>query len=252
MSSIAHTRRREKRCPLKNQSSLLRGLNSGLPIALGYIPIAITYGLIAKTQGIPLWFTMALSLTTFAGSSQFIALQLLAAGGGAVEIILTTFAINFRNFLMASAVSLRGASGYTPAQKTFTGLTVTDESFAVAGSQPEKHLPFGFLLGLQGILYLAWNGGSLMGATLVGELNAIWSNSLGIAIYAMFISMVIPVVRANRVMAAVAAVTGGLSVGLSALGIQRLLGSSSVLMLSAVIGAAFGAVLLRKRGGQYD
>lgn len=215
-----------------------------MPIALGYIPIAITYGLIAKSQGLPLWFTLALSLIVFAGSSQFIALQLLAAGAGAFEIIVTTFAINFRNFLLASSVSMRGPAAYGGTQKLLTGLTVTDESFAVVSGQPEARLPFGYIMGLQGILYVAWNGGTLLGATLVGELGALWNNSLGIAIYAMFISLLIPAVRSSRRMMIVAAVTGILSVGLNGLGVQKLMGNSSVLLISAISGAALGAWLM--------
>lgn len=237
---------------MKNRDSIIKGLKYGIPIALGYIPIAITYGLIAKSQGLPLWFILALSLTTFAGSSQFIALQLLSAGAGVVEIVLTTFAINFRNFLMASGVSLRGSAEYSPVQKTLTGLTVTDESFAVISGQGEPRLPFGFILGLQGILYLAWNGGSLLGAAVVGDLGTLWNNSLGIAIYAMFISMMIPIVRTNRTTALVALVTGVLSIGLNGAGVHKLLGSSSVLLISAVVGAALGAVILYRKEGSHE
>lgn len=218
----------------------------GLPIALGYIPIAITYGLIAKSQGFPLWFILALSLTTFAGSSQFIALQLLSTGAGMAEIVLTTFVVNFRNFLMASAVSLRGPESYTALQKALTGMTVTDEGFAVISGQAAPRLPFAFILGLQGILYLAWNGGTLLGAAVVGELGAIWNNSLGIAIYAMFISMMIPMVRTSRVTALVALATGLLSVALYGSGAAERLGSSMVLLTSAIVGAALGAVILNR------
>jgi len=101
-------------------------------------------------------------------------------------------------------------------------------------------------MGLQGILYLSWNGGTLLGATLVGELGTLWNNSLGIAIYAMFISLLIPVLKTDRTLVVVAAVTGLLSVGLYGLGIQKLLGNSSVLLISAVAGAALGAYLLNR------
>ncbi len=237
---------------MKNNSPVVQGIKSGMPIALGFIPIAITYGLIAKAQGMPLWFTLALSLIVFAGSSQFIALQLLAAGAGAFEVILTTFAINFRCFLLASSVSMRGPAAYTPVQKTLTGMTVTDESFAVVSGQKEQRLPFSYILGLQGVLYLAWNGGTLMGVTLVGELGAIWNNSLGIAIYAMFISLLIPVLKVNRVAVVVAGATGGLSLVLNGMGIQKILGSSSVLLISAVSGAILGAVIMSREGKKYE
>lgn len=232
---------------MKSGEAALTGIRSGLPIALGYIPIAITYGLIARSQGMPLWFTLLLSLIVFAGSSQFIALQLLAAGAGFFEVILTTFAVNFRNFLMASAVSLRVPEGSPVGKKLLTGLMVTDETFAIISARPEPKLPFGFIIGLQGLLYLAWNGGSLLGATLVGDLGALWNNSLGIAIYAMFISLVIPIVRSSRPLALTGAVTAVLSVSLSYSGLKQMLGSSAVLLISAVLGAAFGAWYLGRK-----
>lgn len=237
---------------MKIKSPFTRGIHAGLPIALGYIPIAITYGLIAKSQGLPLWFTVALSLVVFAGSSQFIALQLLAAGAGVFELVITTFAINFRNFLLASSVSMRGPMTYTEAQKALVGVTVTDESFALVSAQPEEKLPFGFIMGLQGVLYAAWNGGSLLGATLVGELGTLWNNSLGIAIYAMFISLLIPVLKSSRIMLSVSMVTGVLSAGMNGLGLHKVMGSSSVLLISAVAGAALGAYLLNREASPYE
>lgn len=231
---------------MENREALFKGIKSGMPIGLGFIPISITFGLIAKSQGLPLWFTAALSLIVFAGSSQFIALQLLAAGAGIVEVLLTTFAINFRNFLMASSVTLRGPAEYPAIQKVLTGLTVTDESFAVVSGQPESKLPFAFVMGLQGTLYVAWNAGTLLGATLVGELGAVWNNSLGIAIYAMFICLLIPVIRTDSLLVKVAALTGILSAGLNLAGAQKVLGNSTVLLISGVIGAAFGAWLLNR------
>lgn len=237
---------------MKTNPSFLEGIRSGLPIALGYIPIAITYGLIAKTQGLPLWFTLGLSLVVFAGSSQFIALQLLAAGAGLFEVLLTTFAVNFRNCLMASGVSMRIQDQSPVVQKVLTGLMVTDETFAVISARPEPRLPFGFIIGLQGLLYLAWNGGSLLGATLVGDLGPLWNNSLGIAIYAMFISLALPVVHSTKPLGRVAAVTALLSVGLSLTGVKAMLGSSAVLLLSAVAGAAYGSWLLSRKEVQGD
>lgn len=236
---------------MKASSSLVKGLSAGLPIAVGYIPIAITYGLIAKSQGLPLWFIMMLSLTTFAGSSQFIALQLIASGAGLVEIVFTTFVVNFRNFLMASAVSLRGPSEYPWAKRVLTGMTVTDETFAVVSGQKREKLPFAFVLGLQGILYAAWNGGSLLGAAVVGDVSTLWRNSLGIAIYAMFISMVLPIVRSDRTTGMVAGITGLLSCGLYLFKVNEKIGNSSVLLVCAVIGAAVGAAM-KCRGAAAD
>lgn len=226
--------------------SIIEGIKSSFPICLGCFPIGIAYGVIAKAQGMPLWFTLVLSLAVFAGSSQFIALQLLAAGAGMFEVLLTTFAINFRNFLMSSSVALRGPAGYSWLKKVLSGMTVTDETFAVISCRPEPQLDFGFVMGLQGMLYVTWNIGTLIGAVMMGDLGTIWNNSLGIAIYAMFISLVMPVVRNNRTLLVVAGVSGGVSLGLNLTGVRDLMGNSAVLLISAVAAAAIGAYLLSK------
>lgn len=200
----------------------------------------------------PLWFILALSLVVFAGSSQFIALQLLAAGAGIFEVVLTTFAINFRNFLMSSSVALRGPSGYSWLKKTVTGMTVTDETFAVISCQPEPQLEFAFVMGLQGMLYITWNIGTMIGAVMMGDLGSIWNNSLGIAIYAMFISLVIPVVRSNKTLLAVACTSGAISIGLNLTGVKALMGNSAVLLISAVAAAATGAYLLSRKEASHE
>lgn len=232
--------------------SVLAGVKSSLPICLGCFPIGIAYGVIAKAQGMPLWFTLVLSLAVFAGSSQFIALQLLAAGAGAFEVVLTTFAINFRNFLMSSSVALRGPAGYSWFKKMMAGMTVTDETFAVISCQPVPQLEFGFVMGLQGMLYITWNIGTLIGAVMMGDLGSVWNNSLGIAIYAMFISLVLPVVRTSRTLLAVACASGGISLALNLSGVKEILGNSAVLLISAVLAAAIGAYLLGRKEGSNE
>ena len=229
---------------MKKHAVVLEGIKASLPICLGCFPIGIAYGVIAKAQGMPLWFTVLLSLIVFAGSSQFIALQLLAAGAGLFEVALTTFAINFRNFLMSSGVALRGPQSYSPIQKALTGMTVTDETFAVISCRPEWRLEFGYVMGLQGTLFLTWNAATLMGAMVAGDLGPIWNNSLGIAIYAMFISLLIGTIRRNPMMLTVALASGALSWGLNLAGLQARFGSSAVLLTAAVSAAVFGAVLM--------
>ena len=83
------------------------GMKAGLPIAIGYLPIAITFGLLAKSAGLPNVISALMSFAVYAGASQFIAVQLFSLGTLPWEIILTTFIINLRHLLMSAAISQR-------------------------------------------------------------------------------------------------------------------------------------------------
>ena len=82
------------------------GLLASGPVCLGYIPIGIAFGVLAQKAGFTPFETGLMSLIVFAGSSQFIAVSMFAAGAGAASIIATTFVVNLRHLLMSSSLSL--------------------------------------------------------------------------------------------------------------------------------------------------
>lgn len=90
---------------MRSRDDFLSGMKKALPVAFGYIPIAITYGILAENTGIPAYITVLMSVVVFAGASQFVALNLIALGLGSWEIISTTFVVNFRHFLMSASLS---------------------------------------------------------------------------------------------------------------------------------------------------
>ncbi len=106
------------------------GLLASGPVCLGYIPIGIAFGVLAQKAGFTPFETGLMSLIVFAGSSQFIAVSMFAAGAGAASIIATTFVVNLRHLLMSSSLSLfLGRSGKNKLLAFAYG--ITDESFAV-------------------------------------------------------------------------------------------------------------------------
>src|SRR5690625_7399291 len=78
-----------------------QGVYAGLPVAIGYIPIAIAYGALGVASGLTWWHTLLMSFLVFAGAAQFMAVGMLAAGAGAVQIIIATFVLNFRHLIMS-------------------------------------------------------------------------------------------------------------------------------------------------------
>ncbi|WP_269431648.1 AzlC family ABC transporter permease [Bacillus sp. JCM 19034] len=101
MNESSTTEQKEIETPFK------KGLKIGIPVAIGYIPIAIAFGLLAKSAQISDIVTLMMSLIIFAGASQFIGINLIMAGVAYWEIVFTTFLLNVRHFLMTASLSQR-------------------------------------------------------------------------------------------------------------------------------------------------
>lgn len=174
-----------------------RGIAVGFPIMLGYIPIAITYGVLAKQSGLSLAELTMMSVLVFAGASQLMGANMIAVGAGAVEIVVATFVLNFRQFVMSLSFMNRfRAIGLN--WKIPLSLGLTDETFAVSSLHTkevkEEKGPL-FYMALMLTAYVSWVSGSFLGGVLGEIIPETLSQSMGIALYAMFIGLLIPSVK---------------------------------------------------------
>ncbi|KZE69494.1 branched-chain amino acid ABC transporter permease [Fictibacillus phosphorivorans] len=181
-----------------------KGIQAGLPIAIGYMPVAFTFGLLAKAAGLSLFETLGMSFIVFAGASQYIALSMIAAASGAAELILTTFIMNIRHLLMSASLKER-AEEEPKWLRAFYAFFITDETFSVAATSPEKKITGSYLLGLGIIAYSSWVLFSGVGYMMGAGLPAALQNSMGIALYAMFIALLVPAAKKSRKVIALAA-----------------------------------------------
>lgn len=106
------------------------GIRAGFPICLGYVPIGLAFGVIARKAGLSPVEIALMSLLVFAGSSQFIAVSMISSGSEILSIIMTTFMVNLRHFLMSSSLS-RFSGDKKGGFLSFFSYGITDESFAV-------------------------------------------------------------------------------------------------------------------------
>jgi len=216
------------------------GIQAALPIVLGYLPVGMAYGVLARAAGLSVWETGAMSLIVFAGASQFIAVGMLAAGIATLPIILTTFAVNLRHLLMSSAIAphFKGL----PLKKLIPlSSQLTDESFAVAMADTAKisGRPH-YLIALQATAWLAWFSGSLVGA-LFGSLIDSASFGIPFAMTALFICLLVLQVK-SRAHLAVAIVAGVL-----ALAFKGVLPNNLYIVAAAVAAPLAGLWLLKRR-----
>src|SRR5699024_4834733 len=102
---------------------------AGIPVAIGYIPIAIAYGALGVASGLTWWHTVLMSFLVYAGAAQFMAVGMLAAGAGALQIVIATFVLNFRHIIMSLSLFDHLRSFALP-RRVAAALGITDETFA--------------------------------------------------------------------------------------------------------------------------
>ncbi|WP_082234746.1 AzlC family ABC transporter permease [Halobacillus massiliensis] len=179
-----------------------KGAAAGFPIMIGYIPVALTYGVLASQSGLTLVELTLMSVLVFAGAAQFLAVSMVAVGTGAIEIIIATFVLNFRHFVMSLSFMNRLRQIAIRARIPLS-FGLTDETFTMSSlHNSEAKQKFGayFYASLMLTAYISWVGGSFIGGFLGDIIPPRLSESMGIALYAMFIGLLVPSIRKyNRI-----------------------------------------------------
>lgn len=219
-----------------------KGLRDAIPIALGYFSVSAAFGMICVNNKLPLWAAPLISLTNFTGTGQFVGSSLIASGALIIEIILTLLVINARYFLMSISLSQRLSSKITFLGRLAIAFGNTDEIFAVA-MQQNKILNIRYMFGLIVCSFSGWLGGTIAG-TLVGSIMPIdLVSAMGIAIYAMFIAIIIPPLKKSKPVMVVVAIAAVLNCILTYTPVLSKLGSSWGVIISGIVAAALGAIL---------
>ena len=219
------------------RSGFMRGVGLGTPVLLGYIPIAIAFGVLARTAGLSIVQTIACSMLVFAGSGQFIAIAMIAAGASAPSILITTAVLNLRHILFGA--TLQPYLRHVPlVQQAGIAAGVTDESFAVnitdlrGGSASA-----GSVAGVEVISWTGWQIGTIIGAVATGLIGDPTRWGLGFAMAAMFTALLVAQAEDRRhvIVAIIASVL--------AAAFMLVLPSQWSVVATAVIAAAIGAVM---------
>ena len=205
------------------------GVHLGAPVILGYIPAGIAYALIARQAGFSVLETCLMSACVHAGASQMMAVGMSAQGAGVAAILLTTFILNLRYFIMSACV-MNDLKREKRPFKMLLAFGVTDEVFAIHAVQKRTEHPGMVFLGMSLVSYLACNVGTFIGA-------------VGIAMYAMFIALLIPSLHGNGRLALLVVFTAAINALLS-----RLLTPGWALVVATLVGAAVGVPFVELPG----
>lgn len=188
------------------RAELFAGIRAELPVAVGVIPFGMVFGVLALSAGVPPLLAQAMSAIVFAGSSQFVGVQLIGVGTPAVVIWLTTFVINVRHVLYAADIAPRVA-GLSRAWRAVLAYLLTDEAYVIAAlhyedktaSSPYKHV---FLLGAGMTLWTVWQLSTAAGIFLGAQIPASWGLEFTLAL--TFIGLIVPALRSRPAVAAAA------------------------------------------------
>ena len=230
---------REKRGP-----AFFRGCSAGIPIIIGYFPIAVTFGMLAS-ETISAAQAVSLSVLVFAGASQFMAIGLMASHTAAAEIVSVTFLMNFRHFLMSASIADRLTKTKAPA---LIGFWLTDETFSLASSSSGSLAP-GYVIGIELVSYASWVAGTAAGSVIGGIIPPILQVSMYVALYALFGAILVPVIRKSLPALLTAAGAAGANALLQTAGIKPGWSLVAAILVSSGIGALiFG----KKDGGEEE
>ena len=182
---------------MKQRKDFLRGIRDGLPICFGYLSVSFAFGIFAVGSGMRVLEAVLLSMTNVTSAGQFAAVPIIAAGGSLLELALIQLVINARYALMSLSLSQRLAADIRLRDRFLIAFVNTDEVFAVATGQKEN-VGRQYMRGLILTPFLGWSAGTLLGAVAGDILPSMLVSALGVAIYGMFVAIVLPGTKKSK------------------------------------------------------
>lgn len=171
-------------------SEFKRGMKAGLPICFGYLSVSFSFGIIAVVTGLTWWQAVIVSMTNVTSAGQLAGVSIMVNPMQYFAMFLSQLTINVRYSFMSVSLSQKTHEKFAGIYRWLLGFMMTDEIFGVAVK--EKEVTRGFFFGMGVVAYIGWATGTALGAILGDVLPARLLSALGIALYAMFVAIVVP------------------------------------------------------------
>lgn len=225
----------------KRNMSIKKGLKAGIPIGLGYLSVSFTFGIMAVSYGFEWWQAVLISMLTVTSAGQFAGIGTMLYPGHYVEMLVSQLTINIRYSFMSLSLSQKTDGRFKGIYRWLLGFFVTDEIFAVASA--EEQVSRSYFLGLSIMPYLGWTLGTLAGALLGNVLPERVMSALSLAIYGMFVAIVVPEMKRSRPVVYVVLAALVLRSLFYYAPVLKEISSGLAISICAVLAAVFGAVL---------
>lgn len=217
------------------------GLRAGIPIALGYLSVSFTFGIIAVKYGLSAWQAVLVSFTTVTSAGQFAGVQLMGTPGLYLDMLISQLTINVRYSFMSISLSQNLDKKFRGIWKWLLGFFITDEIFAVAVTK--RTVTRSFFFGLATLPWMGWTLGTALGASLGEILPAAVMSALGIAIYGMFIAIVVPPAKINKYILLAVGIAAAISILFTYAPVLKKVSPGISISIAAVVAAAIAAIV---------
>ncbi len=222
------------------ERNFLRGLNHGLPIGLGYLSVSFGFGILAVKNGLSVFQSSVISASNLTSAGQAAGVEIIAAGGALLEMILVQLTINIRYSLMALSLSQKLDKSFTTPHRLLASYGITDEIFAVCSAQRGALTP-AYMYGMILISAVGWVLGTFLGASAGELLPPSVTSAMGIVLYGMFIAIIIPPSRKRKSILFVTIAAAVLSIFFRY--VLTFISGGFAMMICAIAAAALGAWL---------
>ncbi len=226
----------------KKRSLFLQGIIDGLPICFGYLSVAFAFGISAIGCGLTALEALLISMTNVTSAGQVAGIGIIAAGGSLAEMAVSQIGINLRYALMSVSLSQKFGKSIRLIDRFIIAFVNTDEVFGVASSKP-GNVERSYMYGLIIPPYVGWSIGTILGALAGNILPASVTSALGIAVYGMFVAIVIPKAKTDHPVAVCALAAILLSCAFRYIPfLNRVPGGFSVIICAVIASGIFAVV----------
>ena len=222
------------------KKEFVKGMRHGVPIMLGYLSVSFGFGVLCIQQNLSILAAVGISVTNLTSAGQVAGVEIIAAGGSLLEMVLCQLVINLRYSLMSLSLSQKLDPSFNLMHRLFVGYGITDEIFAVASSQTEPLKP-SYMYGLILTPFLGWSTGTLLGAIAGDIMPASVTAALALMLYGMFIAIIIPPAKKNHKVLVVILIAAALSVIMHYL--LPMISGGFAIIIAAVISSVIGALI---------
>lgn len=222
--------------------TFVRGMRDGIPICLGYFAVSFALGIAGRGVGMNAVQAFVMSLTMVASAGQFAAITLIGAGAGIIEMITTTVVVNLRYLLMSCSLTQKLSPETKLLHRLALSYCMTDEIFGLSISVDGFLRPV-YTYGITVISVSGWCLGTVLGVVAGNILPALVTNALGVAMYGMFLAIIIPPAKENHFLGALVAVSMAASGLFSILPYLKAISSGFRVIILTILIAGIAAVI---------
>jgi len=227
-------------------SHYLYGLKKGIPIALGYLAVSFAFGVMCVNGGISPLMATIISFTNLTSAGQFAGVKLIFQVGSFLEIGLTVFLINLRYALMSLSLSQKIDKKMKWYERLICSFGITDEIYAVAITE-EKTVNTKYLLGLITLPLTGWTLGTLIGCLSTNLFSNNFLNAMSIALYAMFIAIIVPDAKKYKNVLTVCLISIVLSCCFEYIPVINQIGLGFKTIITTIIACTLGALIFPRK-----